>query len=438
VEKHTKICMSTLCFKLAVNSFVIVCLLLLIIRPAFPIDTGDIINITHKCKTCHPTVFDQWKVSMHAKAANDPWVISMYNGSNIPGLSLGPSYKGSFPKSTGNCATCHAPDYAIEDPLNTDLNRVNKSMGVSCLFCHFVGRIDVYRDGKFPGVQSIRLKDISQIRQDGDGCLIPRSSLVKKSIICASCHYGKYHDTLVYPSYDEWSKSGSKKSCQDCHFKEKNHQLKIDKSFLSKSIDLKLNTRLDKKYLIVEVAITNTGAGHFYPTGHPIRNMILTIQVWDQDNKAIQLVEGDTVPLYGGDPATDNDISNYSGLPGKGLARILEKVNPISCFNTSVPGANALIGQSLAVEKETRQLFPQEYWKRTIVLEDSRLPPLGTYNQVFRFASGERIHRATLKAKLIYRKAFKPLARYYRWDLKDVIIKEISREVKLENRRELP
>jgi len=375
---------------------------------------------------------------MHAKAANDPWVMSMYNGSDIPGLSLGPSYKSSFPNSPGNCSSCHAPDYAIRNPLNTDLNNVNESMGVSCLFCHFVGRIDVYRDGKFPGVQSIRLKSTSQTKKDGDGCLIPRSSLLKKSIICASCHYGKYHDTLVYPSYDEWSKSGSKKTCQECHFKGKGHQLKIDKSFLSQSIDLKINTRLNRKHLIVESAILNTGAGHFYPTGHPIRNMILTIQVWDQDGNAIQLVEGDTVPLYGGDPVTDDAVSNYSGLPGKGFARVLEKVNPISCFNTSVPGVNALIGQSLALEKETRQLFPQEYWKRTIVLEDNRLPPLGTYNQVFKFETGEGMHKAVVKARLIYRKAFKPLARYYGWDLEDIVIKEVSKEVKLENRRELP
>ena len=424
-------------FKLAVISLIVALVPFLLIPYAYSIGTGDIINLTYKCKTCHEAIYNDWKSSMHAKAAHDPWVVSMYNGSDIAGLILGPSYKGSFPKSTGNCAVCHAPDYAIEDPLNTDLNRVKKSMGVSCLFCHFVRRIDVYRDGKFPGVQSIHLKSISKIKKDSDGCLIPRSSLLKKSIICAPCHYGKYYDTLVYPSYDEWSKSGSKKSCQDCHFKEKDHQLKIDKSFLSQSIDLKINTRLNRKHLSLEVAITNTGARHFYPTGHPIRNMILTIQAWDQDGKAIQLVEGDTVPLYGGDPATD-DVRNYSGLPGKGFARVLEKVNPISCFNTSVPGANSLIGQSLALEKETRQLFPQEYWKRTIVLEDSRLPPRGVYNQVFKFETGEGMHKAVVKARLIYRKAFKALAIYYGWDLKDVVIKEVSKEVQLKNRRELP
>jgi len=425
-------------FKHTVISLIILLVPFLLIPYAYCLGTRDIINLTHKCKECHEAIYSDWKSSMHAKAAHDPWVVSMYNGSDIAGLSLGPSYKRSFPKSTGNCATCHAPDYAIEDPLNTDLNKVQKSMGVSCLFCHFVKQIDVHRDGTLSGVQSIRLKSSSQIRKDGDGCLIPRSSLVKGGIICSSCHYGKYYDTLVYPSYDEWSKSGFKKTCQECHFKRKGHQLKIDKSFLSQSVDLRINTWLSRKYLIVEAAIKNTGAGHFYPTGHPIRNVILAIEVQDQDGKAIQLVEGDTVSLYGGNPSTGRAGSNYSGLPGKGFARVLEKVHPISCFNTSVPGANALIGQSLEVEKETRQLFPQEYWKRTTVLEDSRLPPRGVYNQVFKFATREGMQKAVVKVGLVYRKAFKPLARHYGWDLKDIIIKEISREMKLKNGRELP
>ena len=375
---------------------------------------------------------------MHARAAHDPWVISMYKGSDIAGLNLAPSYKATFPKSLGNCSSCHAPDYAMEDPLEADLSKAQDSMGVSCLFCHFVRRIDVYRDGNFPGVQSIRLKTTSQTNKDGDGCLIPRSSLVKRSIICASCHYGKYYDTLVYPSYDEWSKSGSERSCQGCHFKKMDHQLKIDKSFLSQSIDLRTDTRLDRKHLTVEVAITNTGAGHFYPTGHPIRNVILAIQAWDQDSKAIKPVESDIVPLYGCVPAADNADGKYSGLAGKGFARVLEKVNPISCFNVSVQGANALIGQNITLERETRQIFPQEYWKRTVVLEDTRLPPLVTYNQVFRFQSEQGMSKATLKAKLIYRKAFKPLARHYGWDMEDIVIKDITKQVHIENRGGIP
>ena len=424
--------------KLAMIRLIILLALFFPSTYAFSIGSVDIIDLSQRCKDCHEAIYNEWSSSVHAMAAHDPWVVSMYNGSDIAGLSLGPSYRGSFSKSPGNCATCHAPDYAIEDPLNTDLNKVQNSMGVSCLFCHFVKRIDVHRDGKLSGVQSIGLKNSSQIRKDGDGCLIPSSSLVKKGIICASCHHGKYYDTLVYPSYDEWSKCRSKKTCQECHFKGNGHQLKIDKSFLSQSVNLEIKAWSINRNLLVKAAVTNTGAGHFYPTGHPIRNVILIIEVRDQDGKAIELVEGDTVPLYGGSPSADNAIGKYSGLPGNGFARVFEKVNPISCFNTSVPGANTLIGQSISLEKETRRLFPQEFWKRTMVLEDSRLPPLGTYNQVFRFQLEQGMSGATLRAKLIYRKAFEPLAQYYGWNMKDIVLKDISREIQMENREGEP
>jgi len=412
------------------TSFAIVSLFIISLPNAHCFNKEDIFDLTVQCKKCHKSIYLQWEKSMHAKAAHDTWVMSMYNGSDIPRLSLGPSYKADFPKSPGNCSACHAPDYSLEKPLETDLNEVEGSLGVSCLFCHFIKRIDLYRDGRLPGTLSQHLKSLSQMRENFAGCLIPRSSLVSKSIICAPCHFGKYYDTLVYPSYDEWEKSGVNKNCQSCHFKKKSHQLTIDRNFLSEAIDLGMNTWIDNNFLYVDVTITNTGAGHFFPTGHPIRNMLFTIKASDRYGKALRLREGETVPLYGGKKAVDHDDNNnYSGLPGKGFARVLEKVSPISCFNVSIPKTNALMGQSLALEKETRKLFPQQYWKRTVVLEDSRIPPLGMCKEAYKFEIEEGIPKVIVEARLIYRKSFKPLSNFYKWDLEDLIIKEISREI---------
>jgi len=411
----------------------ITCMILMLLFLSIPnahcLTKGEIIDLTLQCKKCHESIYHKWEKSMHAKSAHDSWVLAMYNGSDIPGLSLGPSYKAHFPESPGNCSACHAPDYSLEKPLETDLNEVKGSLGVSCLFCHFVGRIDHYPDGSHPGILSLNLKDRSQISENITGCLIPHSSLVAKSLICASCHFGKYYDTLVYPSYDEWKKSGVTKNCQKCHFNKKNHELNIDKQFLSKAISLEMNTKIDNPFLYIDVAISNTGAGHFFPTGHPIRNMLLTITASESNGKALRLLKGKTIPLYGGKKTNSHDKHNYSGLPGKGFARVLEKVSPISCFNVSVPTPNALIGQSLALEKETRELFPQEYWKRTLVLEDSRIPPHGVCKETYQFEIKEGITKIIITARLIYRKAFKPLADLYNWDLDDLIIKKLSQEI---------
>lgn len=410
-------------------NFATALLFLISIPNAHCLSKEQIFDLTLQCKKCHNSIYHQWEKSMHARSAHDRWVMSMYNGSDIPGISFGPSYKANFPESPGNCSACHAPDYALEKPLETDLNAAQGSLGVSCLFCHFIERIDLYRDGSHPGTLSQHLKDLSQIKENITGCLIPRSSLVSKSTICAPCHFGKYYDTLVYPSYGEWEKSGVKKNCQSCHFEKKNHELKIDKQFLSQAIKLEMNTRIDNPFLYVDVVIINIGAGHVFPTGHPIRNMLLTITALETNGKTLSLMEGETIPLYGGKKTNDHDKDNYSGLPGKGFARVLEKVSPISCFNVSVPTTNALIGQSLALEKETRELFPQEYWKRTLVLEDSRIPPRSAFKETYKFEIKEGIRKVIVDARLIYRKAFKPLADLYNWNLEDLIIKEISKEI---------
>lgn len=404
-------------------------LLLTSIPNAHCLSKNQIIDLTLQCKKCHNSIYHQWEKSMHAGSAQDRWVISMYNGSDIPGISLGPSYKANFPESPGNCSACHAPDYALEKPLETDLNEVQDSLGVSCLFCHFVERVDLYRDGSHPGTLSQHLKNLSQIKENITGCLIPRSSLVSKSLICASCHFGKYYDTLVYPSYGEWEKSNTKKNCQGCHFEKRTHRLKIDEKFFSKAIDLQMNARIENHSLYIDMAISNTGAGHFFPTGHPIRNMLFTIKASEPNGKTLSLTEGARIPLYGGKKTNTHDENNYSGLPGKGFARVLEKVSPISCFNVSVPTPNALLGQSLALEKETRELFPQEYWKRTLVFEDSRIPPLGAFKETYKFEIKEGIKKIIIEARLIYRKAFKPLADVYNWDLDDLIIKKLSQEI---------
>ncbi len=400
--------------------------------------TQSIISLSRQCKACHTDIHNQWRNSIHAKTANDPWVLSMYNGSDVAGMNLGPSYKKSFPKSTGKCATCHAPDYAIEDPLNTNLNKAEDSLGVSCLFCHFAKTIDVHRNGHFPGVQSIRLKSPDRLRKNNNGCLIPKSSLVKSSIICGACHYGKFHDTVVFSSYDEWSKRQSGNKCQECHFIGKNHQLNIDKDFLSKAVDLKVETWSEKEDVFVKAEVTNIGAGHYYPTGHPIRNVLLIIEVNGTKGQPLKLIEGDIIPEYGGVLSPESTSTGYSGKAGKGFARIFEKVNPISCFNSSVPGPNARVGQSLALDEETRQLFPQEFWKRTMVLEDSRLPTHGSYKRTFKFRSNESIPGTTLTARLIYRKAFEPLARYYGWKMDDILVYEISKEVPFVDQKEVP
>lgn len=407
-------------------------------KSGYSIDVREITELVNKCRKCHPAKYEEWDRSAHSISAQDSWVMAMYNGSNIKGLSLGPSYKGAFPKSQGDCASCHAPDIALRDPLNTNLNSVENSLGVSCLFCHFVERVDLHLDGSLPGVQSIKLKNLTQISNLPNECSIPKSSLVRKPIVCAPCHHGKYHDTLVFPSYEEWRQSRTGKTCQDCHFEKNAHSVTIDRDFLLQAVVLEFKSWIESEELFVKTAVTNTHAGHFFPTGHPLRNALLFVDVADENGAPLELTEGPTIPAYGYTVKKEYLSKSDYKSAGTGFARVLEKISPISCFNVSVPGPNALIGQSLALEQEYRALFPQEYWERTQVLEDTRLPPRDTRKHLFRFQLKPNTRIVKINVSLTYRKAFQPLASYYDWHLEDIKIKEISKHVSTKDGKEAP
>ena len=109
------------------------------------------------CAQCHSTAdsppsrirvslpVDEWLLDAHAQSANNPRFLSMYTGTDLLGdrspdtryaysrdygrfpLSpdpdqpyYGPGYKLDFPETTGNCAACHTPAAAVDDPYGVD------------------------------------------------------------------------------------------------------------------------------------------------------------------------------------------------------------------------------------------------------------------------------------------------------------------------------
>ncbi len=86
------------------------------------------------CKECHPRHFDEWQMSMHAYAAEDPVFIAMNKrGQRETGGELG-----DF------CVRCHAPVALAlgltEDGLNLD-EVPDYARGVTCWFCHTAGAV---------------------------------------------------------------------------------------------------------------------------------------------------------------------------------------------------------------------------------------------------------------------------------------------------------
>ena len=200
--------------------------------------------------------------------------------------------------------------------------------------------------------------------------------LYSKSQYCAPCHHGKFWDVLVYSEFQEWFDSSYSKDgihCQDCHMKSDGKTSRFalkkvgslvrnpstipshvnfgvnDKEFMKEAISLKTDADLYNDILKVTVTITNTNSGHHYPTGNPMRNMILLVETNDEKGKSLLLKKGARVPSWGGEGLKEN--GNYAGLPGKGFAKVL-KNRPFYGFKQKKSYGNE---------------HPVPHWRRTFI-----------------------------------------------------------------------
>jgi hypothetical protein len=100
------------------------------------------------------------------------------------------------------------------------------------------------------------------------------------------------------------------------------------------------------------------------------------------------------VPDWGGVGEEEND---YGGLPGNGYAKILE-------------------------ERWTEISPTAAYWNATTLLEDTRIPALGTDVTSYEFRVPETGGPIEISVELVFRRAFKKLAETKGWDDPDVVM----------------
>ena len=409
------------------------------------------------CGNCHPSILPQWNGNAHGGAVSNPRFFSFYNGTDLTGSTIvAPGYRLDFPGTAGNCATCHAPAAAVDAPFTTDMNSVRDRVtaGIHCDFCHKIGgawlatgaRDSVDCGGchkigdlqpkataqrpypNSPGVMSLRVLRPPAGEQiffgpypdihDPDAYL----PLTDESAFCAPCHQFSFWGTPIYTSYDEWlaspySDPETGRSCQDCHMPPNGDEFYAipsvgglahppetipshlqlgltDVDLMQSTVDLVMSAQSDGSTVEVTVTLTNTGAGHHVPTDHPGRHLLLVIEATDQTGAALGQLDGPTLPVWGGDLA---------GRPGTGFAKILQDV---------------ATGESPVVS----------YWKQALILEDTRLPALGSHTSTFRF-SAPTTGGAEIGARLVFRRLFEDIADRYGWPLDEVVMAEDSTTV---------
>ncbi len=414
-------------------------------------------NLELGCRDCHGrTIYDQWSAGAHALGSRNPRFMTMYNGTDVDGNQspitrftvhrdygliplrpdssqpyYGPGFKLDFPDSAGNCATCHLPTSAIEDPYDADPNEVAgvDAMGSHCDFCHKIAAVRLDDSSglpqeNMPGVMSIELMRPAPEPQlffgpyddvdVGPDTFLP---LMKESEICAPCHQASFWGVPIYESFSEWLASpypDEGKTCQSCHMKPDGVTTNFapgrggvervpetiathgfpgaaDTTLLENTAEVTVVVERTDDQALVEVSVTNTEGGHHIPTDSPLRQILLVVTATDGHGRALSLEWGPVLPDWTGDLA---------GTPGVYFAKILEQL----WTETSPTGA---------------------YWTQTRLVEDTRLPARETSSSTYAFTAPE-YGEVNIEARLIFRRAFHELMRQKGWNIPDIIMERVT------------
>ncbi|MBZ5596477.1 MAG: cytochrome c family protein [Acidobacteriia bacterium] len=241
------------------------------------------------CGRCHQAILGAWKLSAHAQA--------MESRLFQDALEVAETKFGSPARHT--CLKCHAP--IAVDKGDLSLRQKVSWEGITCDYCHSV------KDVSLAGVNPRALVEYSMIKhgpiKDAQSMAhgTAYSEVHTSAAICAPCH--EYRNTLGFPvltTYSEWkgshyAKDG--KACQSCHMyrtagdvvdprvMQTNtpinlHQMPGSHSLeqLAKTISAQLSASRDGDQVRVQVVVTNRAAGHYVPTGSPLRQLILDVK----------------------------------------------------------------------------------------------------------------------------------------------------------------
>jgi hypothetical protein len=401
------------------------------------------------CGMCHPTQLAQWEGSPMADAGINTWVYDLYDGSGTSGGLGGFVYTRDSEFSDTNpasdCASCHQPEPWVQTPFRAleDLGSLSQGAmhGVSCEICHKIAHIDEAKmnyPGLYPGVVTLTRPDHMTQQQVQYGVLgdadyvIP--SLMRASYqpqlvaeACGACHQdkndpdedGEFEEesgVVSEPTFVEWLESpyGDPSSpryetCAHCHMPAygatsacvvldpplvrdpetiRHHRIEgTTPAYLDNAAALALDCALDANEINARVVISNDGTGHHVPTGVTVRNMILLVEAWrEEDGETLTHLGAETVHDLGGigDPAQ----GYYAGLPGKLFAKVAHDAQGAS---------------------------PAFFTDATGIVFDNRIPALAADTTRYRFAVPDGGGTLRVRARLIYRRTFRALVDAKAW-----------------------
>ncbi|HEX6851277.1 MAG TPA: cytochrome c family protein [Candidatus Polarisedimenticolaceae bacterium] len=242
------------------------------------------------CGDCHRAIAEGWKKSAHARAMESRL---FQEALRKAGEDFGTDAKKV-------CLGCHAPlavklgDFELVKKVSWE--------GVTCDFCHSIRSVDVSGPNPKATVEVSNLKSGPSKDSVSPAHATAYSKVHTESETCAVCHeYRNAGGFAVVTTYSEWRESPAGKGgipCQGCHMylvqgqvvdprvrRESSHQVNLHEmpgshsiEQLNKALKAWMTVKRDGNTLRVNVRLSNDGAGHYLPTGSPMRQIVLEVR----------------------------------------------------------------------------------------------------------------------------------------------------------------
>jgi hypothetical protein len=371
------------------------------------------------CANCHEQIYKEWQRSGHARSADNPHFLNLYDGSDWHGRrKVGWNLRADNPDGAAVCAACHAPTVTAADPAFDDLRlaRGVARRGVHCDFCHKItdAAVDArgLTFGRF-GYQLCRpargqffLGPLDDAERMGES--FAYAPFYKESRYCASCHEGVVFGVPVYTTYSEWLTSPARhegKQCQSCHMASTGALTNVapgkggiqrDPSTLAAHRFPGANGRMLRRCLAVtarvvpkkegarvEVEVRANGVGHRVPTGFIDRNLVLVVEAFDRAGRLVPLHSGPVLPSRAG--------RELAAKPGRIYAKQL-------------------------MARDGPEPIP--FWRPHTDLVDTRLQPGRADRRDFLFAGNvDRV-----RVRLLHRRFWKDVADTKRWPDNEITV----------------
>jgi hypothetical protein len=410
-----------------IGKSILIVLSLLLIYPAFlsanPFQISQFIS-PETCGECHSDIFNQWQNSMHSLAQKDPVYLSVSTY-----IRKGLTDQNEIAEAE-SCVKCHVPVGVVTGypkKVSDDKKKIPAiaNHGIQCDYCHSAtSATKMYNNGlqlspgngeEDPGIKRGPFKD-----SESDYHETAFSKFHTGSEICGTCHNVKHvaYMTDLETTYEEWEKGpynhkdpDKRITCQGCHmyqrpglpatgstkrpknkgvaaddgperahifthyfiggnrfvpglFDDKTKQKMADER-LKHAASLSIDTGRIKDGKL-EIVITNTGAGHYLPTGlTDTRQMWLEIEIRDEQQKKI---------LYSSGKLDKNRYLQVGGV----------------IYHTVFGDGKGNRVLNIAKAKE--------------IISDKRIPPLKSVTETIPLPSGEWT-KLFVQVKLLYRSA---------------------------------